>query len=85
MKSEKKSYDNTAWFIRKVRSWFDALNGRVLKQAITKKNKTGRFKIINEFLDLIEHLKIGNAWKPVQTGIIKKYYAFIPTVTQQRI
>lgn len=59
----------TAWFLRTVRSWFNVMNGRYQKDAITLGNKQKKVSIIDNFLYLIEHIVIGGAWKPVQTGI----------------
>ncbi|KAF2893260.1 hypothetical protein ILUMI_12916 [Ignelater luminosus] len=62
----------TAWFLRQIRMWFDILNSRNRKTAISKNNKSEYFDILNEFLHLIRNIKIGDdgSWKPVQTGII---------------
>ncbi|XP_024872504.1 uncharacterized protein LOC112455046, partial [Temnothorax curvispinosus] len=59
----------TAWFLRTVRSWFNVMNGRYQNDAITPGNKQKKVAIIDNFLYLIEHIVIGGAWKPVQTGI----------------
>lgn len=59
----------TAWFIRKVRAWFDVMNSRYQNEAIFLSNKNLKISILDNFLHLIENIIIGNAWKPVQTGI----------------
>lgn len=64
-----KEAETTAWFIRKVRAWFDVMNSRYQSEAITLSNKNVKIAIIDDFLDLIENIIIGKSWKPVQTGI----------------
>lgn len=59
----------TAWFLRKVRAWFDVMNSRKQNEAITPSNRNLKIGIIDDFLHLIENIIIGNSWKPVQTGI----------------
>lgn len=59
----------TAWFFRKVRAWFDAINSRKQNEAITPSNRNLKIGIIDDFLHLIENIIIGNSWKPVQIGI----------------
>lgn len=59
----------TAWLLRTVRSWFNVMNSRYQNEAITLGNKQKKVSIIDDFLYLIEHIVIGGAWKPVQTGI----------------
>lgn len=64
-----KEVETTAWFIRKVRAWFDIMNSRHQSEAIFLNNKNLKIGILDNFLDLIENIIIGKSWKPVQTGI----------------
>jgi len=52
------------------------MNDRYQNDAITLENKQKKVLIIDNFLYLIEHIVIGGAWKPVQTGIKISIFKF---------
>jgi hypothetical protein len=60
----------TAWFLRTFRRWFDILNSRDLKAAISKKNLLALTEDLKDILCVVEKMEIGpGRWKPVQRGI----------------
>ena len=60
----------TAWWIRKVCDWFSIMTARDRKSSITLRNKGEKYKSLNEFIEIMQHIKLGKGWKPLQTGII---------------
>ena len=61
----------TAWFIRAVNDWFDAMNARKKDHALLHNTSTAASASLKTMLEIIRHVSFSGRkiWKPIQTGI----------------
>jgi len=60
----------TAWFLRSVNNWFDAMNARH-KPAGLFRNQTAKLSTLSSMIDILKDVTFSDRkiWKPVQCGI----------------
>ena len=61
----------TAWFIRAVNDWFDAMNARKKDHALLHNTSTVTSDSLKTMLEIVRHMSFSGRkiWKPIQTGI----------------
>lgn len=63
----------TAWFISVMNKWFSIVTSRSLVHALSKRNLEAyneAITVMNLVIEIFTNMKVGNAWKPVQTHIV---------------
>lgn len=61
----------TAWFIRKVNTWFAVVSSRERKTSITRRNCALRYLVLTDMMDIFENVRIkGTKWKLLNAGMV---------------
>lgn len=71
---QKKSAEDTAWFLETMNKWFDYMSSRHPVMALSRANSENyekATKFLKHVISIMREMEIGNGhWKPVQKGII---------------
>lgn len=59
----------TVWFIKLISKWFNLMNSRDETDGIKSHNLTNVTEYLKTVLHVMQYIAIGDAWKPVQTGM----------------